>query len=150
MSSATGGSMTSALDLMTSAANQAEIPEENLLSTQTLTSDLQFPVEIWRLILEEACDPLTEEEMSSAIMATGSQTFQTIREPDHRFMLSLALISRTFTRIVFPFLYRYNFIPMQNPASSLYATLKLPLPEVFEKEHRSYGDLVRFLIIGDP
>ncbi|KZS86845.1 hypothetical protein SISNIDRAFT_491581 [Sistotremastrum niveocremeum HHB9708] len=150
MSSTTGDSMNSALDLMTSAANQAEISEENLLSTQTLTCDLQFPVEIWRLILEEACNPITEEEMSFEMMATETQTFHTIREPDRQFMLSLSFISRTFTKIVFPFLYRYIFIPMQDPASTLYATLKLPLPEAFGKEHRSYGDLVRFLIIGDP
>lgn len=36
-----------------------------------VTSDLQLPVEIWGMILEEACNPVTEQEILCHIKSIG-------------------------------------------------------------------------------
>ncbi|KZT40339.1 hypothetical protein SISSUDRAFT_525475 [Sistotremastrum suecicum HHB10207 ss-3] len=122
-------------------------------SIKTMKFDLEFPVEIWRIILYQACNPVTEEEVSNILASSQRQSLQSLHEPDYQSMLSLILTCRTFTKLVLPFLLRFIQIPFLNPLPyhglpKSSSTLTLPLPKAFGTPDRCYGDFVRYISIG--
>ncbi|KZS86842.1 hypothetical protein SISNIDRAFT_491578 [Sistotremastrum niveocremeum HHB9708] len=128
--------------------------DEDVRSITTAIFDLQFPAEIWRIILREACEPLTEEEMLISVERRPREGDEPIREPNYRFILSSALTCRTFAALALPFLYHFIRIPPSSPHRTpellkLVSTLRLPLPKVFGDEDRTYSDLVRFAHIEE-
>ncbi|KZS91892.1 hypothetical protein SISNIDRAFT_487202 [Sistotremastrum niveocremeum HHB9708] len=118
--------------------------------------NIQFPNEIWSLVISEACDPLSEKEMLEAVehYLRNPQ----IPERDRQSILSIALTCRTFAPLALPFLFRLTDIltfgsslsgsPHSNNTKRV-PTTALPVPQFMSSDARLYGDFVRFLSLGN-
>ncbi|KZT40322.1 hypothetical protein SISSUDRAFT_1127345 [Sistotremastrum suecicum HHB10207 ss-3] len=128
-----------------------------LLAVPRTGFNIQCPVEIWGMIIRDACDPLTEAEMLEAVEDTELYGNPSVRERDTQLILCLVLTCRKFAELALPFLFQVpDTLASESTSKSnltlttlnLLSTLALPIPKLENSNARSHGELVRFLSLG--